>query len=50
MSMHISAEVGQIAEDVLLPGDPLRAKYIAETYLETPVCVNTIRNMLGYTG
>ncbi|MBR2600319.1 MAG: purine-nucleoside phosphorylase, partial [Erysipelotrichaceae bacterium] len=50
MSMHISAEVGQIAEDVLLPGDPLRAKYIAETYLENPVCVNTIRNMLGYTG
>ena len=48
--MHISAEVGQIAEDVLLPGDPLRAKYIAETYLENPVCVNTIRNMLGYTG
>lgn len=50
MSMHISAEVGQIAEDVLLPGDPLRAKYIAETYLENPVCINTIRNMLGYTG
>ena len=50
MSMHISAKPGEIAEDVLLPGDPLRAKYIAETYLENPVLVNTIRNMFGYTG
>ena len=33
-----------------MPGDPLRAKYIAETYLEAPVCFNTVRNMLGYTG
>ncbi len=50
MSMHISAKVGDIAEDVLLPGDPLRAKYIAETYLTDAVQVNTIRNMFGYTG
>lgn len=50
MSFHISAEKGQIADIVLLPGDPLRAKYIAETFLENPVCYNTVRNMLGYTG
>lgn len=39
-----------IAETVLLPGDPLRAKYIAETFLEDAVCYNTVRGMLGYTG
>jgi purine-nucleoside phosphorylase len=50
MSFHIDAEKGQIAEIVLLPGDPLRAKYIAETFLEDAVCYNTVRNMLGYTG
>ena len=50
MSLHIDARPGQIAPTVLLPGDPLRAKFIAETYLENPVCHNTIRNMLGYTG
>ena len=50
MSLHIDAEKGQIAEIVLLPGDPLRAKYIAETFLEDAVCYNTVRNMLGYTG
>ncbi|MGB3161075.1 purine-nucleoside phosphorylase [Carnobacterium sp.] len=50
MSFHISAEEGQIADIVLLPGDPLRAKYIAETFLEDAVCYNTVRNMLGYTG
>ena len=33
-----------------MPGDPLRAKFVAETYLENPVCFNTVRNMLGYTG
>ncbi|WP_414839108.1 purine-nucleoside phosphorylase [Carnobacterium sp. TMP28] len=50
MSFHISAQEGQIADIVLLPGDPLRAKYIAETFLEDAVCYNTVRNMLGYTG
>ncbi|MCI9169134.1 MAG: purine-nucleoside phosphorylase [Dorea sp.] len=47
---HNAAEKGQIARTVLMPGDPLRAKYIAETYLEHSVCFNTVRNMLGYTG
>ncbi len=41
---------GDIAESVLLPGDPLRAKYIAETFLENPVCYNQVRGMLGFTG
>lgn len=44
------ANPGQIAKAVLMPGDPLRAKYVAEHYLENPVCFNTVRNMLGYTG
>lgn len=47
---HNSAEKGDIARKVLMPGDPLRAKYIAETYLENPKCFNTVRNMFGYTG
>lgn len=47
---HNHANVGDIAKTVLMPGDPLRAKYIAETYLTNPVCFNTVRNMLGYTG
>lgn len=47
---HITAKEGEIAKTVLLPGDPLRAKYIAETFLENPVCFNTVRGMLGYTG
>ncbi len=47
---HISAQVNQIAETVLMPGDPLRAKFIAETFLENPVQINTVRNMFGYTG
>ncbi|WP_299778628.1 purine-nucleoside phosphorylase [uncultured Formosa sp.] len=50
MSLHIEAKRGEIAETILLPGDPLRAKWIAETYLEDPVCFNTVRNMFGYTG
>lgn len=50
MSVHIEAKKGDIAETILLPGDPLRAKWIAETFLENPVCFNTVRNMLGYTG
>lgn len=44
------AKKGDIAKAVLMPGDPLRAKYVAEHYLENPVCFNTVRNMLGYTG
>lgn len=47
---HISAEKNQIAKVVLMPGDPLRAKFIAETFLENPQCFNTVRNMFGYTG
>jgi len=50
MSLHIEAKVGEIAEKVLLPGDPLRAKYIAENYLKNVVCYNNIRGMLGFTG
>ncbi|NUO82893.1 DeoD-type purine-nucleoside phosphorylase, partial [candidate division KSB1 bacterium] len=50
MSFHLSAKPGDIAETVLLPGDPLRAKHIAETMLENAVCYNHIRNMFGYTG
>ncbi len=50
MSIHIEAYPGQIAPFVLLPGDPLRAKYIAENFLENPVCHNKVRGMLGYTG
>ena len=47
---HNEAEKGEIAKRVLMPGDPLRAKYIAEHFLEDAVCFNTVRNMLGYTG
>lgn len=47
---HNSALQGQIAETVLLPGDPLRAKFIAETFLEDAEQFNTVRNMFGYTG
>lgn len=50
MSLHIGAQKGEIAEVVLLPGDPLRAKWIAENYLESPKCYNKVRGMLGYTG
>ena len=50
MPIHIRAEPGQYAEACLLPGDPLRAKYIAETYLDDPVQRNSERGMLGYTG
>ncbi|UZH55451.1 purine-nucleoside phosphorylase [Salinimicrobium tongyeongense] len=50
MSIHIGANKGDIAETVLLPGDPLRAKWIAETYLEDAKCYNQVRNMFGYTG
>ncbi|MDN3493986.1 purine-nucleoside phosphorylase [Winogradskyella bathintestinalis] len=50
MSVHIEAKKGEIAETILLPGDPLRAKWIAETFFENPKCFNTVRGMLGYTG
>jgi purine-nucleoside phosphorylase len=50
MSTHIGAEPGQIAERVLMPGDPLRAKWIAETYLDGAMCYSSVRNMLGFTG
>lgn len=50
MSTHINAPEGAIAESVLLPGDPLRAKFIAETFLENPVCYNEVRGMYGFTG
>ncbi|WP_282943138.1 purine-nucleoside phosphorylase [Paenibacillus sp. RC67] len=50
MSVHIGAKQGEIAETILLPGDPLRAKYIAETYLEDVICYNQVRGMLGFTG
>ncbi|MGJ7921678.1 purine-nucleoside phosphorylase [Neobacillus sp. LXY-4] len=50
MSIHIAAKENEIAETVLLPGDPLRAKYIAETFLENAKCYNEVRNMFGYTG
>lgn len=47
---HNEAKLGDFAKTVLMPGDPLRAKYIADTYLEDVVQVNGVRNMLGYTG
>ena len=50
MSVHINAKKGQIAEVVLMPGDPLRAKYIAEHYLTDVEHYNSVRNMFGYTG
>ncbi|WP_336663231.1 purine-nucleoside phosphorylase [Kurthia gibsonii] len=50
MSIHINAAQGEIAEIVLLPGDPLRAKFIAETFLEDVKQYNDVRNMFGYTG
>ena len=50
MSLHIEAKPGEIAETVLLPGDPLRAKWIAETFLENARCYNKVRGMLGFTG
>ncbi len=50
MSTHIGAKQGEIADRILLPGDPLRAKWIAETHLEDAKCYSTVRNMFGYTG
>lgn len=50
MSIHIGAKEGDIASTVLLPGDPLRAKYIAENFLTDTICYNQVRGMYGYTG
>lgn len=50
MSTHIEAKTGEIAESVLLPGDPMRAKWIAETFLKNAKCYNDVRGMLGFTG
>lgn len=50
MSIHINAKQGEIAKAILLPGDPLRAKYIAETFLENVFCYNEVRGMYGFTG
>ncbi|WP_373050724.1 purine-nucleoside phosphorylase [Thalassovita aquimarina] len=50
MTIHIGAKPGEIAETVLLPGDPYRAKWAAETFLDDPRLVNEVRGMLGYTG
>jgi purine-nucleoside phosphorylase len=50
MSTHIEAKKGEIAENVLLPGDPMRAKWIAENFLESAEQYNNVRGMLGYTG
>ncbi|WP_439139585.1 purine-nucleoside phosphorylase [Roseicyclus sp.] len=50
MTVHIGAKPGEIAETVLMPGDPLRAEWAAKTFLDDAVCVNRVRGMLGYTG
>ena len=50
MSIHIGANPGDIASTVLLPGDPLRAKFVAENLLENSVCYNEVRGMYGFTG
>ena len=50
MSIHIAAKQGDIANTILLPGDPLRAKFVAETFLENIVCYNEVRGMFGFTG
>lgn len=50
MSLHINAKPGEIASTVLMPGDPLRAKFIAENFLENAVCYNEVRGMYGFTG
>lgn len=49
-TVHIGANKGDIAETILMPGDPLRAKFIAENFLDNPVCYNQVRGMYGYTG
>ena len=49
-TVHINADQKDIAKTVLMPGDPLRAKFISETYLENPRLITSVRGMLGYTG
>lgn len=49
-TVHIAAKKGDIAETILMPGDPLRAKFIAEKFLDNPVCYNEVRGMYGFTG
>jgi purine-nucleoside phosphorylase len=50
MTPHIGAKAGEIAETILMPGDPYRARWAAENFLENAVCVNQVRGMLGFTG
>ncbi|MDQ4008686.1 MAG: purine-nucleoside phosphorylase, partial [Actinomycetota bacterium] len=50
MSVHLAAEPGQVAPRLLLPGDPLRARWIAQTFLDDAREYSAVRNMLGYTG
>ena len=50
MSLHFEAKEVEIAETVLLPEDPLRAKWIADTFLDNPICYNKVRGMYGYAG
>lgn len=50
MTIHIGAKAGEIAETVLMPGDPMRAKWAAERYLSDATCINQVRGMLGFTG
>lgn len=50
MTIHIGAKPGEIAETVLMPGDPYRAKWAAETFLDGAICINQVRGMLGFTG
>ena len=50
MSTHLAAKPGEIAESILLPGDPLRAKWIAENFFDNPFQYNSVRNMFGFTG
>ena len=50
MTVHIGAKSGDIADTVLLPGDPYRARWAAETFLDAPKLVNEVRGMLGFTG
>ncbi|MBF0299693.1 MAG: purine-nucleoside phosphorylase [Oligoflexia bacterium] len=50
MSIHIAAKIGDISEIVLMPGDPMRAQYIANKYLQNAICYNQVRGMFGYTG
>ena len=50
MTVHIGAKKGEIAETVLMPGDPYRARWAAQTFLKDVTCVNEVRGMLGFTG